>query len=446
MAIILENKFGARSISKLYLNEELSDIKFVFQQNDTVEVLVAHKLILAAGSPVFKAMFFGLLKENEMVEIVDASVEEFKEFLQFFYLPKVTLSMENTEGVAHLADKYDMIDCLKMCGFSEDRLTNENLFWAYQLAMSMDNAELKGLCENRFRSLNPTEVFKSNTFLRCDRSVLRYILQSESMCCEEIDLFNACLAWAKASCRRNGSDENSSSNIKEQLGDCFHLIRFGNMESEELAAIMASDTNAGLFTRDELLDILRSKHTGQTKLGIFSHRPRSNGSVEWDSTKAIICTRKRTEDGSSYYIQNRESTWFSTTAWLLFGGINCTTVEEEYGDNGRLRFKIRIYEYNNQTFESNAATKLLFSGNYLTLTENNSTYFSIQPAIMVKPRKLYEIRLDATSDTDEDWYHTTTWKSEVKLDRDITIRFHPNPNENDSTRRGLVSHLYFRRA
>lgn len=91
MAITLENKFCAHSISELYLKDDLSDVSFVFTQNGKPETLPAHKLVLGAGSPVFKAMFFGLLKEKDVVEIVDAQIDEFREFLQFFYLPKVTL-------------------------------------------------------------------------------------------------------------------------------------------------------------------------------------------------------------------------------------------------------------------------------------------------------------------------------------------------------------------
>lgn len=52
----------------------------------TVKKIAVHKLILAAGSPVFHQMFYGQLKETKPVEIVDVSVDGFTEFLQFFLL------------------------------------------------------------------------------------------------------------------------------------------------------------------------------------------------------------------------------------------------------------------------------------------------------------------------------------------------------------------------
>lgn len=75
----------------------------------------AHKIMLAAASPVFHAMFFGDLAEPADVEIKDVSSEAFKEFLQFAYLavPKVTL--ENVGDVLYLADKYDMAKCTEYC-------------------------------------------------------------------------------------------------------------------------------------------------------------------------------------------------------------------------------------------------------------------------------------------------------------------------------------------
>lgn len=48
-------------------------------------------------------------EKDEVVEIIDADVSVFKEFLQLFYLSEVKLtmetSMENIGAVARLADK-----------------------------------------------------------------------------------------------------------------------------------------------------------------------------------------------------------------------------------------------------------------------------------------------------------------------------------------------------
>lgn len=63
-------------------------------------------------------MFYGSLKEGNVVKIVDADADSFKEFLQFFYLGEVTLTVENVEIVARLVDKYDILEAVNASAIS----------------------------------------------------------------------------------------------------------------------------------------------------------------------------------------------------------------------------------------------------------------------------------------------------------------------------------------
>lgn len=60
-------------MEKLYLNSDLADVKFIFKHGDDVQTVSANKSVLAAGSQVFHAMFFGSMPETGDVEIVDAT-------------------------------------------------------------------------------------------------------------------------------------------------------------------------------------------------------------------------------------------------------------------------------------------------------------------------------------------------------------------------------------
>lgn len=64
---------------KLYLISENADVVFIVENKH----IPAHKIILAAASDVFKAMFYGSLKEQGDIRIVGATVSAFKEFLSF---------------------------------------------------------------------------------------------------------------------------------------------------------------------------------------------------------------------------------------------------------------------------------------------------------------------------------------------------------------------------
>ena len=63
----------------LFNNPELSDVAFLVEG----QKVFGHKLILAMGSPVFKSMFFGELREKrDVIKIEDLSSAGFKNALR----------------------------------------------------------------------------------------------------------------------------------------------------------------------------------------------------------------------------------------------------------------------------------------------------------------------------------------------------------------------------
>lgn len=154
--LMLENDLVETNSAKLYLNVKTSDVCFVFEseQGDGIagetHRVYAHKAILAAGSDVFDAMFFGQLKENGEIKIVDASADAFEEFLQFFYRTKMQLTMENLGDVVNLCRKYQVDDALKAC---EDRIKESlnvaDICWGYIFARNRELNELRVFCQER---------------------------------------------------------------------------------------------------------------------------------------------------------------------------------------------------------------------------------------------------------------------------------------------------------
>lgn len=67
-----------------------------------------HKILLATDSNVFKAMFYGEMKENGDIRLADVSEAAFKQFLQFFYLNEVELSIELIAEVMYIGHKYNV--------------------------------------------------------------------------------------------------------------------------------------------------------------------------------------------------------------------------------------------------------------------------------------------------------------------------------------------------
>lgn len=135
-------------------------------------------------------MFFGPLKEGDVVPITDSNAIVFKELMQFIYLPEIDLTMENFEEVVRLADKYGMLECFeKFAEFLECHVTTDNILMAYQLAIQCDNSRLKAFCERRIRVMTQ-RVLNSKAFLRCKREVVEHILHQDTLECSELDLFH----------------------------------------------------------------------------------------------------------------------------------------------------------------------------------------------------------------------------------------------------------------
>lgn len=186
----------AKDINKLYLNELAADVHFTFESfsgnNDRIP---AHKCHLVLVSNAFNAMFSGSWSEQKDADIVDASPDAFKEFLQFFYLNEIELTMENVEEVLDLGRKYSVSACWNTCAlFLTKMLTNDNVCFVYGLSISADLKDLKKICEAKI-GLTTTEIFKTHDFRGCNRQVLQHILQLESLTCSESVVFKACMEW-----------------------------------------------------------------------------------------------------------------------------------------------------------------------------------------------------------------------------------------------------------
>lgn len=381
---------------------------------------------------VFRAMFFGAMSEKGDVEIVDATADAFQEFLQLFYVSKIALTMENMEKVAALADKYDVMDCLVGHATSKiQQLTIDELCWGYQLAIITDNDKLKQHCE-RIICENVNDIFNSSSFVRCNQNVLRHILQMDTLMCDEGDVFAACVRWARFACARLAIDEMDPNMWKKQLGDCFYLIRFPAMPWDVFVKhTMAYDK---LFTRDDFAHILY-KDAPQFTPNKFDLMARIFPA--WNAEKLLSCTQASAT--AAYYIQNPESVWFSTNRTLLLGEFECWPTNQG-SVTVSLQFSVKIIEIDAESFDtSDPFTKIIFEGTVKTL--NTSAKVSLHRSILMRPKKMYEIRMEAATNTSG--YNNTMvkWPAEVKLNDNTTIKFHQDPKKIEC--RGLISRLHF---
>lgn len=276
-SIVYKNVLSLRDCETFYLNRRNCDVFFVFHANGRiVEKVPAHKSILAVISTVFDDLFYGATPATEGdINVHDTTADVFKEFLQFFYRATVKLSARNFFSVMQLVAKYGIEDCvLDACSeLCEITITLDNICWGYELAILFEHAELQQFCM-RFIGENAQKIFESSSFLHCEPNVLHHIIALDALDCDELTVFDGCLAWARNACHRERIDDTNMQNLRQQLGDIFYEIRFGYMKVEDFYKRYC--LYKGLFSLDEFEDIicmiaLKGKHQSH----LFNTKPRA---------------------------------------------------------------------------------------------------------------------------------------------------------------------------
>lgn len=258
--VALNKKIANNLFAKIF-NQKTVDVHFVFECDG--ERIPTHKSLLAAASPVFHAMFYGQLKEQGDIKIVDISSTAFKEFLQFFYEKPAKLTMQNIVEILNYINKYEVIECMSICEkFLQSHLTPSNVCWNVHLVQLYNLKHLQRDCEIKVCEMS-SEVFGSNSFVNCDRLALKSILQLPTFTCDESVVFDACIKWAQIKCIEQRIDEKAGKNLRDQLGDCFMLIRYMEMSMEEFIARLTS--YKGMFTATELEDIFEAFQANKFK-------------------------------------------------------------------------------------------------------------------------------------------------------------------------------------
>lgn len=260
--IVNENKNKSKS-EKSYNNPLIKETmkKLYEDRNETgdvsfhvgSEVVRAHRSILSVHSPKFRVQFFGQNPDTGDIEVNDVSAAAFKEFLQFFYLENVSLSMENMEDVLNLAKQSGVKEFMDQCvDFLFQIMTMDEIIWTYQLGIRCGIEKIRNFCEPLV-SIHIKDLLVSDHFIQCAHQTFGEILKSDTLACRESELFDACISWAKAACKNSGEDA-TNSNLRSKLGSAITQIRFGSMTADEF--LCRHKLYKELFSPDESNEIL----------------------------------------------------------------------------------------------------------------------------------------------------------------------------------------------
>ncbi|XP_053391420.1 kelch-like protein 11 isoform X2 [Mercenaria mercenaria] len=247
------NKDLGNCMIELYKNRLWTDVKFRCKDHDEGERISAHKVVLAARSPVFQAMFFGPCADGkDEVDLTNAVGATLDIVLRYIYSDTVTLTKENASAVLEMAHYYQVTNLVQFCAdYLATIITPENACGILTLAMFYKVTTLRDACCT-FIDRNADEILNSEGFLELPDDCLTYILKGDTFYADENNIFIKAEDWARRKIGEVGL-EKTGPNIRKTLGPSFYYLRLPTMTPQTL---MKCIRKKGYYSVEEYEDIV----------------------------------------------------------------------------------------------------------------------------------------------------------------------------------------------
>ncbi|XP_012723873.2 kelch-like protein 40a [Fundulus heteroclitus] len=178
-----------------------------------------HRLVLAASSPFFKAMFLSELEESKKREIVlkdvDPSIMEM--ILRYIYTSDINLTEQNVQDIFMVANMYQIPSIFSVClSFLQEKMVLGNCLAILKLGLLLDCPRL-ALGAREFICERYQVVVRDQDFLQLSPSELAIVLSSDALNVErEEQVFESLMDWVR---------HDETTRLKE-LPELLHCVRF----------------------------------------------------------------------------------------------------------------------------------------------------------------------------------------------------------------------------
>ncbi|XP_036884816.1 kelch-like protein 26 isoform X1 [Sturnira hondurensis] len=162
------------------------------------ETFHAHKVVLAACSDYFRAMFTGGMREasQDIIELKGLSARGLRHIIDFAYSAEVTLDLDCVQDVLGAAVFLQMLPVVELCEeFLKAAMSVETCLHIGHMATTFSLASLKESVD-AFTFQHFLQIAAEEDFLQLPLERLVFFLQSNRLqSCAEIDLFRAAVRW-----------------------------------------------------------------------------------------------------------------------------------------------------------------------------------------------------------------------------------------------------------
>ena len=259
----------------IFNNELLSDVKFIVpvSNSESRKMIPAHKFVLAIGSPVFYAMFFGEMAETKnSIELPDCEYESLLELFRYLYTDEVNLTGSNVMHVLYLAKKYMLPSLADKCSaYLHENLEASNVFSILPHAKKFDDQDLENRCWGVIEKCTE-EAVTSDEFVTLQRSLVESVVKKQVLNVKEAELFKAVDRWATQEIERQGLNPDGETKRKIIGEELLNAIRFPVMSQKEFLAVVP-DSN--ILTTKEIVDLMKHYNNMLTSPLQFSASPRT---------------------------------------------------------------------------------------------------------------------------------------------------------------------------
>ncbi|KAM7401233.1 hypothetical protein PAMA_005427 [Pampus argenteus] len=178
-----------------------------------------HRLVLAASSPFFKAMFLSDLEESKKREIVLKDVEPgvMGMILRYLYTSEINLTEQNVQDIFMVANMYQIPSIFSVCvSYLQEKLVLGNCLAIFRLGLLLDCPRLI-LAARDFICERYQVVVRDQDFLQLAPSELAIIITSDALNVEREELvFESLMDWVR----------HDEKNRVKDLSELLHCVRF----------------------------------------------------------------------------------------------------------------------------------------------------------------------------------------------------------------------------